>query len=429
MGTNAAEVLETRGEHRPRRREDWPRWPVASASAAEKLRLVMESGRWSISGHWTGSVNQERLFAQRFAEFHRVPYCVPTASGTSSIVIALQALEVGPGDEIIVPGLVWVAPAVAVLLVNAVPVLVDVHPETLCMDVDCVEAAVTPRTRAILAVHLYCSMVEMDALRRVAARHGLAIIEDCAQSHGSMWRDEFAGTLSDVGVFSMHEGKVLTCGEGGAAITRDARLYDRMEQLRSSGRRYPDPPPPKWGFDLEEVGDVIGVNYALSEIQAALLLDGLERLDEQNRHREGNARYLDAALSDLGGITPIKRPAQVTRQTYYHYLVRLEPEQFSGRSLTSICQALQAELGFWVHPIYPPLNRNLLYNPGRNPKRWWSSEYAAAIDPARFDLPRAEAAHASSVVFHHSVLLAPRRDMDLVVDAFARVKKNSGGIP
>jgi dTDP-4-amino-4,6-dideoxygalactose transaminase len=407
----------------------WPEWPVHGPDTVAALAAVVTSGRWSVSGAWTGRITREQEFSRRFAEYCGTPYCVPTANGTSALVVALEALDVGAGDEVIVPGLTWVAPATAALNVNARPVIVDVDPRTLCLDPRAVCAAITPRTRAVIGVHLYGSMVDLDDLLALTRAYGLPLIEDCAQSHGSVYAGRRAGSSGDIGVFSMHQGKVLTSGEGGAAITSDARLARRMEQLRCDGRRYLQGAPRPGQTQLEELAEVQGSNYCLSEFQAALLIDGLGRLEAQNRRREENARYLDAELVALGGIVPIGRPARVQRQTYYHYAVRCQPEAFAGRSSVAISRALEAELGLWVHPPYPPLLRHPLYRPHSKRRYRLGADHWDAIDPRRWHTPVADRANRECVAFHHSALLGERADMDAIVEAFAKVMGQSHEIP
>jgi dTDP-4-amino-4,6-dideoxygalactose transaminase len=226
----------------------------------------------------------------------------------------------------------------------------------------------------------------------------------------------------------MHQGKPLTCGEGGAAITNDHALFDRMEQLRANGRRYTTEAPRFGHPDLQEIGTVLGSNRALSELHAAILLDGMDRLEEQNRQRELNARYLDRMLAQSAWI-PIGRPQLVEQQTYYHYLVRMGTEQFAGRTAAEVGEAISAELGFWAHPVYPPTTRHPLYRPQSKRRYRWSEEYWEAINPARFNLPRAEEVYGSSLVFHHSVLLGSQSDMDAVATAFAKVQREADRIP
>lgn len=292
-------------------REAWPLWPQHDARTSERVIAALGSGRWTVSGGWTGTQPYEQVFARRFAEFVEVPYCVSTDHGSSSLMIALEALGVGAGDEVIVPVLTWVATATAVLNVNAVPVFVDVDPETGCLDPRALSAAVTARTRAVIVVHLHCRMADMDEIGALATQHGLPVIEDCAQAHGARWAGRPAGSLGDVGAFSMQQGKVLTCGEGGAVVTKDAALYDRLQQLRADARRYPAAEPDIGYPYLVEAGEVMGTNHCLAELPAALLLDQLERLPQQLLQRARAAELLDTELAGVAGVRPTAWPARL----------------------------------------------------------------------------------------------------------------------
>ena len=203
----------------------------------------------------------EAEFAEKFAAFSRAKYCVCLMNGTVALQLALEALDIGAGDEVIVPGYTWQATAAACLDVNAIPIIVDVDPETYCIDPALVEAAITPRTRAIIPVYLYGSMADMERIMEIARKHDLKVIEDCAQTHGSRWREMGAGAIGDVGSFSMQHSKVLTSGEGGATITNDDNLYDRLCALRHCGR-------PREG----EKSPIQSGNYRMTEFQAAVLL-------------------------------------------------------------------------------------------------------------------------------------------------------------
>ena len=161
--------------------EGWPHWPRFGPRALPLLQEVLESQRWAISGNWTGRRTMDEVFCARFAEFLGCGRVLAVDHGSSALVAALLALEVGEGQEVILPGLTWVACATTVLRVNALPVLVDVCPRTLCLDPTAVEAAITPRTAAIMVVHLYSAMADMDELRRIASNHGIPIVEDCAE--------------------------------------------------------------------------------------------------------------------------------------------------------------------------------------------------------------------------------------------------------
>jgi dTDP-4-amino-4,6-dideoxygalactose transaminase len=338
-------------------------------------------------------------------------------NGSSALLVALEGVEVGPGDEVLVPGLTWVANASAVLRVNAVPVLVDVDPETLCMSLEAARRAVSPRTRAICVVHLYSSMADMEGFGALATEVGVPLIEDCAQSHGAEWRGARAGTLGTVGVFSMQQTKTLTAGEGGAVITASARLARRMEQLRADGRILRDQPPRTGELELIELGEVMGTNQAMSEVQAALLLEGLERLDGETRLRERNARRLDAALGKLTGVMPVRCLAGQTRRSYYHYVVRVDCRRFGWQDVGRLAAMLTAELEFPVERVYRPLNDHPLLRPaGRR-----ATALPYAVDLTRFRLPECDRAYVEVLSLHHRLLLGDDHDMDDVVQSFEKI--------
>lgn len=399
----------------------WPSWPRYTEAARREVDAALRSGRWAISGPWWGETSRNRRFAERFAAFHGVEHCVATASGSAALLIALEALEVGAEDEVIVPGLTWVANASAVLRVNGIPVLVDVEPDTLCLSVEAARRAISPRTRAICVVHLYGSMADMDRFRELADEAGVALIEDCSHVHGAAWRDARAGTFGDIGVFSMQQTKLLTAGEGGAVITRRPDLARRLEQLCYDGRML-RPTAPKLGeLELEEVGEVLGANSGLSELQAALLIEGLERLEDENGVREENASRLDADLAQLPGLAPVPSLPAQTRRAYYSYVLRVEPQQLPETDLAELAAMLGAELRFPVERVYRPLHDHPLYRPSGRPSTLSSPFYRAAIDPKRFSLPESERAYAECIAFHHSLLLGEEGDMADVVHAFHKI--------
>jgi L-glutamine:2-deoxy-scyllo-inosose/3-amino-2,3-dideoxy-scyllo-inosose aminotransferase len=404
----------------------WPAWPRYTDAARREVEAVLASGRWAISGPWTGEPCRERRFAEQFARFHGVEHCIPTANGSAALLVALEALDVGPGDEVIVPGLTWVANASTVVRANAVPVLVDIDPETLCLSVEATRRALSSRTRAICVVHLYSSMADMDGYRALAAEAGVPVIEDCAQAHGAVWSDARAGTIGTIGVFSMQQTKVLTAGEGGAAITASAELARRLEQLRADGRVFCRPPPRIGELELAERGEVMGTNLALSEVQAALLLEGLTRLESENGVRERNARRLDGALGELPGVMPVRCPPSQIRRSYYHYVLRVDVRRFGWNDVGPLVAMLSAELNFPAERVYRPLNDHPLYRPATKRTTALSDSYRAAIDPARFRLPESERAHAEVVSFHHRLLLGDDRDMDDVIRAFHKVWDHLG---
>lgn len=400
----------------------WPIWPIADGETSHRLLEVLNSGRWSISGANTGSMPMEKRLADAFAAWMRMPYCVPTANGTSALLAALDALGVGAGDEVIVPGLTWVAPAIAVLQMNATPVFADIDAETLCICPRAVEQAITPRTRAIIVVHLYSSVANIEHICGIAERHGLAVIEDCAQSHGSEWLGKKVGSLGSVGVFSFHQGKPLTSGEGGAAVTHDKDLARRMAQLRANGRLYSASGFHRGTNGLDEIGEVQGTNMAMSEFHAALALDGLRHLDRFNTIRQEGARFLDAEISRIAGTYAVQRSAAVTRQSYYHYVVRFDAAQYGGRTASELAVALSEQLGFPWQVTYVPMNRHPLYRPLIQKRYRLHDEHLRSIDPARYPLPKSEEVHRTAVIAHHRMLLADPDQLQRVPEAFRKIQ-------
>ena len=282
-----------------------PSWPVVDETDVERMASVTRSGNWS----WMGP--QEIAFCNEYAEFIGTRYCLGLMNGTVTLQCALKAVGVVPGDEVIVPGLTWVATAQAAMDVGANVVFVDIDPETLCIDPEATRAAITPRTKAIIPVHLYGCMCDMDAIMAIAKSHSLKIVEDVAHQHGSAWKGTRAGAIGDAGSFSFQQSKILTCGEGGAITCNDEEVYRTAFALKHVGW-VPDPDepevagePPKNmnrfnGFSLVP-GNRYCHNYRMNEFQAAILRGGLARLDAQNQRREDAAAYITERLATMGG--------------------------------------------------------------------------------------------------------------------------------
>ncbi|MFE2377239.1 DegT/DnrJ/EryC1/StrS family aminotransferase [Streptomyces sp. NPDC059398] len=398
----------------------WPRWPRPAAGAEQALLEVLHSGRWSIASPYDGNPTQEQRFAARFADYLGVRNCIPTASGTASLMTALEACGVGAGDEVIVPALSWAASASTVLGVNAVPVFADVDPGTLCLDPAAAEAAITSATKAVVVVHLYSAVAELAALRAVADRHGLALIEDSAQAHGAAYRGRKVGTIGDVGTFSMHHTKLLSSGEGGAAVTNDARIARRIEHLRADGRCRSTAPPALGLPELVESGELMGSNRCLSEFQSALLTAQLDELGPLNALRRTNAEILDCLLGRMG-LVPQRTSPGTTERTYFGYAVGLPDEVLRTTSAKAVAGALTAELGLHVKPVYTPLYASPLYDPASRPRFGIGACHLDRLTRGRRALPVAERAARSFLTFHHAALLGEERDMEDIAEAFRRV--------
>jgi len=410
----------------PIREKAWKQWPIWGEGTKRQLESVLKNGRWAISGEHTEEISKCEEFERSFASFNNIEYCLTTDHGSSALLIALEVLGIGPGDEVIVPALTWAATAIAVCEVNATPILVDVDPNTYCVSIDAIQEAITPKTKAIIPVHLYGCMADMDEINKIAHKNNLFVIEDCAQTHGSIWNGKYAGTIGDIGAFSLQQSKVLTCGEGGVVLTSDQELYGKMFELRCYSRVYHNAEDLQVGKKaLVEKGSIMGSNYCLSEFQSAVLLDQLTHLEEWNRIREENAIYLNEQLSMIPGIQVMYRHPQIERQSYYQYVFKVDPKFFSDKPVVSILKALEAELKLNLEQPYTPLHKSRLYRPYTKAKYRWCDEYVKSLSTERYSLPFAEKAANEGIIMHHSKLLGDKSDMDDIINAIKKVKEYS----
>jgi L-glutamine:2-deoxy-scyllo-inosose/3-amino-2,3-dideoxy-scyllo-inosose aminotransferase len=401
----------------------WPIWPVWDEIEEKGLLDVLHSGIWSYNGP------KEVEFNKAYAKFIGTKYALSATNGTITLQLALEACGIGFGHEVIVPGLTWQATAATIADVNAIPVLVDVCEDTWCIDPNEVKKAITPRTKAIIPVHLYGTMADMDTIMDIAKKHNLRIIEDCAHKHGGEWDGKKAGSMGDVGSFSFQLSKLLTAGEGGAMTTNDSELYEKLDALRNCGRRpaLEEESDKGSGVYFDEGNFIQSGNYRITDFQAVLLLAGLERLPQQNELREENAQYLNTLLAQLPGIRPMRRDDKETKGAYYNISFRYYKDEFKGLPTGKFREALGKELGCAVEPSYEPLNNCPLYKPQTKPSRYKiDNKHWQEIDPSRFELPVSEKIYNDlSVCFHHAVLMGNKSDLDLIGDAIDKIYKHA----
>jgi dTDP-4-amino-4,6-dideoxygalactose transaminase len=331
------------------------------------------------------------------------------------------------GDEVLIPALTWVANSTSVLIVNATPIMVDIDPATLCASPSAIEAAITERTRAIVVVHLFSSVADLDAILAIGDRHGIPVIEDCSHAHGASWRGRRVGTWGAIGTFSMQEKKLLTAGEGGAAVCRNAELYDRLCQLRADGRR-PGRQRVEGEAELTPDCSVAGTNYCMSEMCAAVLEAQLDTLPAQNHLRAENAAVVDKLLAPVAGVIPVGAPTSVTDRTYYYYTARIDPEAFGGATAATVCRALAAETGLPFQPTYPPLYRHPLYKPATKRSFLIDRHDLARLLPAPGSCPQTERAYAQILTLHHPALLAPPATFEILPAAIEKLQRNLAGL-
>jgi perosamine synthetase len=354
------------------RERPYPPWPVLGDEDVEAVGDALRSGKLT---QLTGGV--VAAFEERFAEWHRVRHCVATSSGTTAIHAALAALDVGPGDEVIVPAHTFIASATPVLHQRATPVFADIDERTYCIAPESVAERITERTKAIIAVHLNGHPADMDALMALAEPKGIAVIEDAAQAHGAMHKGRKVGTIGRVGCFSFWEDKIITTGgEGGCLITDDDALAERLRRIRHHGEG------PMEGerayFHLE-----LGYNYRMTSMQAATGLVQLGRLDEYLEARRRNAAYLSERLGEIDGIEP-PFVADGVVHSYYKYICQLRPE--TGIEIGEFMQAVAAE-GIPISRRYPtplprqPVFRDLASDSCPNAERLASELFTLLVHP------------------------------------------------
>jgi dTDP-4-amino-4,6-dideoxygalactose transaminase len=388
-----------------------PTWPIYDES---DVQLVADAVR---SGHWGGFPEPGPYASQlagEMARIHGAKHGICMVNGTVTLMIALQAAGVGWGDEVIIPGYTFAATGWAPMSIGAIPIFVDVDPDTYCISPDAIEAAITPRTRAIIPVHAGCCLAEMDAIMRIAHRHSLVVVEDAAHAHGARWKDTGAGSIGHFGSFSLQSSKTLTTGEGGILLTNDDALAENVHSLIDCGR-------PK---DAGEINYHFGANFRMGELHCALGVAQIKRLEEQTRTRAENMAYLDEALSEIPGVRPLEPYPQTTVRPTYRYIFRIDPAQYAGVSNDRFCEALTAE-GIDAWRGWDPMYRYSLFKPTaqispvvRNFPQYFEFE--------KMYLPNVErASRVEAVWLEMEYFLADRSMMDDIVEAVHKIQANA----
>jgi dTDP-4-amino-4,6-dideoxygalactose transaminase len=420
----------------PVRTAPYPEWPVVDQRDVDVVTAVIQSGRWG-GAPYPGP--QTIAFAQRFAAMQGGGVAVPMANGTVTMEVALRAANIGWGDEVIVPAYTFQATAAAPMAAGAIPVIVDIDPETYCISPTAIEAALTPKTRAIIPVHLGAQMADMDAIMAIADRHHLIVIEDCAHAHGAQWKGQGAGTIGHFGSFSLQSSKILTTGEGGVLLCRTPELADRVASLINCGRptsatepqQSSTPSPQTLPQMLQalakmghaEEGMTLGTNYRMTEIQAALGCVALERFSEQMAQRETRVAELEERLREIPGIRLLKREPRHTRRSFYRYIFAVEPKVF-GAGHQEVCTALYLE-GIPCWHGYPAMHRYDLFQPqlSRLPVPTAFPHY---FDFQRMRFPEAErATEREAVWLDESIFRAGPQGIEDVVRAIAKIQSQT----
>jgi dTDP-4-amino-4,6-dideoxygalactose transaminase len=388
----------------------FPVWPYYDSNEERALKEVLESRVW-----WRTPGTKTLEFEKSFANFHGARHGIAVTNGTAALEVTIAALGITAGDEVIVPNFTFVATASAVLFANALPVLVDVDPETYCIDPDLVEDAITSRTKAIIAVHMGGHPADLDRLNKIASRKRLALIEDSAHAHASEWRGQRVGTFGVAGTFSFQSSKLITAGEGGMIISNNDKFEVQARSVHDCGRM-----PGEWFYSHF----IYGSNYRLSEWQGAILQVQLGRLDQQTKRRHHNARLLDRLLGAIPGITPQKLDERCTRNGQYAYIFHVNKKEFAGLSTERFIEALNAE-GIPHQASYPPLHQLDMFRNGEYRKRLSGKQ---AKDKHKFlkgKFPVTQRAAWETVWLPQPVLLGDEEDMHEIAAAITKIQKNA----
>lgn len=298
----------------------------------EELANLEEALNQNTLFYWHG--NMTKRFCQKFAEMYDSKYCVATSSGTASIHVALGAVGVGPGDEVITAPITDMGSVIGILYQNAIPVFADLDPHTYNMDPKSIEEKITDRTKAIVVVHLAGNSAEMDEIMRIAKKHNVYVIEDCAQSYCCTYKGKYAGTYGDIGCFSVNDFKHISAGDGGMIITNNEELYQKA--LMFADKNYN-----RLGAEIAKNVPYLAPNYRMNELTAAVGLAQLDRVEDICAKRQVYGAGLNAALQDLEGIYPHK-VLDDCGCSFWFYMFRVDEEEL-GTTRSEFVKALRAE--------------------------------------------------------------------------------------
>jgi dTDP-4-amino-4,6-dideoxygalactose transaminase len=396
----------------PIRTKPFPSWPEITEKDDNALLDALHSKKWCrLNG------NHASRFEGAWSKMLDAKYCLATSSGTTALFTVLNALDIGPGDEVIVPSYTFVATINVVLLQYALPVFVDTDRETFQIDANKIEAAITPRTRVIMPVHLGGNVAELDKILTLGKARNIPIVEDACQAHLAEWRGKKVSTLGVAGCFSFQASKNLCSGEGGAILTNDDSIVESCRSFHNNGRGKTD-----YGYSYVRNGS----NHRMTEFQAALLSSQVASLEQRSRTREQNAQYLTGRLEEISGITPARMYGGCTRNAYHLYMFRYNPESFSGLSHAQFLKAMQAE-GIPASAGYAPLNKEPAIENTISSRHYRKifSEQELKRYRERIECPENDKLCKEAVWLTQTMLLGTKADMDDIVNAILKVQRGA----
>jgi len=399
---------------KPIRTNSFPSWPRFGPPEEQGLLRTLKSGKWfRIEGQ------EVTEFEKAYAQMTGARHCLATANGTSALLTSLHALDIQPGDEVILPPYTFVATLNVILLNFALPVFVDTDPDTFQIDAKKVEAAITSRTKLLLPVHIGGSAADLDTLLDIGKKRGMLVLEDACQAHLGEWRGRKLGTLGALGCFSFQASKNLNSGEGGAILTDRQDLIDKCFTFHNNSRPRKDS-----GYNFSYLGR--GANLRMPEFQGALLKAQMQKVEEQTLIRQQNAAILTKLLDEIGGVVPARMYPGCTGNAYHLYMARYRKEDFSGLARRTLIKALQAE-GIPCSAGYSPLNKEPYI------RETLSSRGYRAIYPAellnswqeRNACPVNDKLCEEAVWLTQTMLLGTRADMEQIAAAVQKIRRHA----
>lgn len=400
----------------PVRTKPFPSWPIYDDKDVEIYLDALRRKVWSEYNYI--ETESAVKFERKYAELMGTKFCASTNAGTTALSAALCALDVGPGDEVIVPTNTFVATAQVVLNLFALAVFVDSDPDTFMIDANLIEERINERTRAILPVHIGGGAADMDKIMALSKKYNIPVLEDACQAHMGEWRNKKLGSVGHLGCFSFQAHKCLTSGEGGAIIGDDEALMDRCIAYKNNGR------------DPKNKRVYAGSNYRMTPFQVAVITGQIRRLEEQISHREKNAAYLEGLFRDIPGITKCKKYPGQTRRGYYMYGLLYDEEQFNGLPRRKFTQAMHAE-GIPIRGGCDTLNKDKfvevylnsrsfqkLFSKERH-KQFWEENHCPANDVINAE---------TGLILGQQVFLGTKKDMDNIAEAMVKIRKNAAAL-
>lgn len=395
----------------------FPGWPVFDQTEDKALVETLHSGQW-----YRGSGKAVAKFEDAYAKLTGAKHCLATSCGTSALYTALGALDLGPGDEVIIPPYTFVATYNVVVLNYALPIFVDSDLETFQIDANKIEAAITKETKAILPVHIGGSPADLDKILEVGKKHNIPVVEDACQAHLAEWRGRKVGTWGLAGCFSFQASKNLNSGEGGAVLTNDKEFAEICYNFHNQGRARAVS-----GYNFTYSG-TRGSNLRLSEFQGNLLVAQMTRVIEQTNRRTENANYLTKLLNETPGIKPAKLYDGVTRSAYHLYMFRYDKAQFAGLDRAKFMAAMGKEgvpcsggYGVMNQEVYVSglaKNKHFLKIYGEKTMKQWLEQNE--------NCPQNAQLCAEAVWFTQNMLLGPRTDMAQIAEGIRKIQRHAG---